>query len=200
MMWQPKDKEDVVRAMLTIIGEDPKREGLKDTPARVVKMWNELFRGYRKDLLPKVTTFNNGSDGILYDQMIMDQGDFHATCEHHMVPFSGNFFFAYIPNKEGKILGLSKVARVVDYFSAKLQVQERLTHEIVEYLWEILCDKNVCEYPPLGMALMMEAEHLCKSMRGVKKKGKMRTTKLKGIIKEDIKARTEFLGWVNNQK
>ena len=197
MMWQPKDKEDVVRAMLTIIGEDPKREGLKDTPARVVKMWNELFRGYRKDLLPKVTTFNNGSDGILYDQMIMDQGDFHATCEHHMVPFSGNFFFAYIPNKEGKILGLSKVARVVDYFSARLQTQERLVSDIVNYLWSSLCIDKTYK-APTAMGLVMEAEHLCKTMRGVKKKGKMRTTYLKGTLRTDPAARQEFLGWVNS--
>ena len=200
MSYDKETKEEAIVMLLEMIGENPKREGLIDTPKRVVKMWKELFRGYDKEQIPKVTVFNNGHDGIVYDEMITDEGNFYSQCEHHMVTFHGNYYFAYIPNPKGKLIGLSKVARVVDYFSAKLQVQERLTHEIVEYLWEILCDKNVCEYPPLGMALMMEAEHLCKSMRGVKKKGKMRTTKLKGIIKEDIKARTEFLGWVNNQK
>lgn len=189
--------ELIIRDMLEYIGEDPTREGLIDTPKRVVNMWKEIFRGYDKSKLPKVTVFNNGSDGIFYDQAISDDGNFYSHCEHHIVAFSGRYFFSYIPNIKGKILGLSKVARVVDYFSAKLQVQERLTHEIVNYLWELLCDKNVCEYSPVAMGLVMEAEHLCKTMRGVKKKGKMRTTVLKGTFKTDNAARAEFLDWVN---
>lgn len=189
------DKETLIKNVLKEIGENPDREGLRETPQRIVKMWNEIYKGYDKDKLPVVTTFNNGSDGIIYDQMINDLGDFYSQCEHHKLPFIGKYYFAYIPNPKGKILGLSKVARVVDYFSSKLQIQERLTHEIVEYLWTILC--NICEYPPIGMGLVLEAEHLCKTMRGAKKKGEMRTTYLKGTIKTDILARSEFLDWVN---
>lgn len=192
-----ENKELTVRNMLLAIGENPNREGLKDTPKRVVKMWKEIFRGYDKKQCPKITTFNNGSDGIIYDQMICDTGKFYSHCEHHAVPFIGNYYWAVLPHPKGKLLGLSKVARVVDYFSAKLQIQERLTHEIVDYLWQALCNKNLCKNPPLGMALVMEAEHLCKSMRGVKKKGNMRTAKLIGAFKDDSATRAEFMDWVN---
>lgn len=191
-------KENIVREMLLAIGENPNREGLVGTPDRVVRMWKEIFRGYDETQKPKVTVFNNGADGIIYDEMITDTGSFYSHCEHHMVPFSGKYYFAYLPHPDGKLLGLSKVARIVDYFSAKLQIQERLTHEIVDYLWNILCNENRCDNPALGMALVMEAEHLCKSMRGVKKKGKMRTTKLIGSFKEDVSTRNEFIGWVNS--
>jgi len=182
---------------LRAIGEDPNREGLKGTPERVVRMWKEIFRGYDKEQLPKVTVFNNGSDGVVYDQMINDDGTFYSQCEHHVIPFSGKYYFAYIPNTKGKILGLSKVARVVDYFSAKLQIQERLTHQIVKHIWNEI---SVGEYGPIGMGLVMEGEHLCKTMRGVKKKGKMRTTVLYGAFKNEPETRQEFLDWVNSNR
>jgi GTP cyclohydrolase I len=188
-------EEEIVRAMLRVIGENPNREGLKDTPKRVVRMWKELFYGYDKTKLPNVTVFNNGSDGIVYNEMITDTGEFYSNCEHHMIPFHGRYYFGYIPNKRGKLLGLSKVARVVDYFSAKLQIQERLVYEIIEHLYDSL---DVDKHKPVGMALVIEAEHLCKSMRGVKKKGKMRTTHLIGAFKEDVATREEFMGWVNS--
>jgi len=189
--------EKVVKEMLKCIGENPNREGLKGTPNRVSRMWREIFSGYRGECIPTVTVFNNGHDKIIYDEMINDDGEFYSMCEHHMMPFFGKYYFAYLPHKDGKILGLSKVARVVDYFSARLQVQERLTHQVVDFLWKVLCDKSICKNPPLGMGLVMEAEHLCKTMRGVKKKGKMRTTKLIGVFKTDDKTRNEFLSWVN---
>jgi len=192
--------EELVKNMLKAIGENPEREGLVDTPKRVVKMWKEIFRGYDKNQAPKVTVFNNGADGIIYDAMINDEGSFYSHCEHHAVPFFGKYYWAMIPHPKGQLIGLSKVARVVDYLSAKLQIQERLTHEIVEYLWEKLCNDNTCLYKPLGMALVLEGEHLCKTMRGAKKKGKMRTTKLIGAFKDDEKARAEFMGWVNNRR
>lgn len=194
------EQEMIVYDMLREIGENPDREGLIDTPKRVVKMWKEIFRGYDKQQLPIVTTFNNGSDGIVYDQMIHDEGEFYSMCEHHMIPFIGKYFFAYIPAKNGKLLGLSKVARVVDYFSARLQIQERLGHDIVNYLWKSICNNCSSEDKPLSMALVLEAEHLCKTMRGAKKKGKMRTTILKGTFKDDPSARAEFFGWVNNKR
>ena len=186
------DKLLAVKVMLKGIGEDIEREGLLETPLRVVRMWNEIFRGYDEYQKPKITIFNNGADGIKVDQMICDSGDFYSHCEHHMVPFFGKYWFAYIPNPKGKVLGLSKVARIVDFHSAKLQVQERLVHDIVVDLYDALGKPK-----PLAMGLVMEAEHLCKSMRGVKKKGKMRTTKLIGTFKTDPSARAEFLDWVN---
>jgi len=190
------DKELVEHAVELIfdsIGEDKNRDGLKDTPKRVTKMFKEKFRGYDKSQIPKVTTFSNGDDGLVYNQMITDEGSFYSHCEHHMVPFFGKYYFGYIPNEKGQVLGLSKVARVVDYFSAKLQVQERLVKEIVDYLWnELSKDDN----PPIGMGLYMKGEHLCKSMRGVKKKGVMRSTELRGAFLNDTAVRSEFLRFV----
>lgn len=194
--YTEEEKQTIVTMMLEAIGENPKREGLRDTPRRVVNMWKEIYRGYDINQFPKVTTFNNGKDGIIYDEMINDTGDFDSFCEHHLCHISGFYYFSYIAHPKGKLLGLSKVARVVDYFSAKLQIQERLVHEIIECLWKELC-KN-CKYKPLGMALVMDGFHSCKSSRGVKKKGTMRTTKLKGVFKIDSSTRQEFMLWVNS--
>ena len=188
------EKRQIVKQMLLSIGEDPEREGLTGTPDRVVRMWGEIFKGYDEKQLPKVTTFTNGKDGILYDQMISDTGNFYSHCEHHMVPFFGKYFFAVIYHPKGKLLGLSKVARVVDYFSARLQTQERLARDIVNFLWDSV---TVNGMEPIAMGVVLEGSHLCKEMRGVKKKGKMRTTELKGTIKSDISARAEFMDWVN---
>lgn len=187
--------EELIKQFITLIGDNTNREGLKDTPKRVAKMWIEVYRGYDKKQLPKVTVFNNGHDGIVYDEMITDTGDFYSHCEHHTAPFFGKYYFSYIPHPKGKLLGLSKVARVVNYFSAKLQIQERLVHEITDYLYKELCKGK---YKPIGMALVMEGEHLCKSMRGVKMKGKMRTTKLIGAFKTSPSTRQEFTSWVNS--
>lgn len=176
-------KKMLVHEMLFRIGDDPNREGLKDTPERVVKMWKELYRGYDSTQKPAVTVFNNNSDGIHYDQMIHDEGYFFSQCEHHMIPFYGTYHFAYIPDK--KLLGLSKVARIVDYFSAKLQVQERLTKEIL--------DEIESQTKPLGIALILKGRHLCKEMRGVKKiGGEMTTSDLRGVFREE-KIKLEFI-------
>ena len=183
-------QEDLIKQILFEIGEEPNREGLIDTPKRVVKMWQEIFRGYDKSQKPNTAVFKNGSDGLIYDQMIMDEGDFYSHCEHHMVPFFGKYWFAYIPDKKSNIIGLSKVARLVDFHAAKLQIQERLVHDIIEDLWGVLCKEAD---PPIGMGLVMEGEHLCKSMRGVKKKGKMTTTKLKGAFLDNPIVKEEFL-------
>jgi len=177
------ENEKLIKSMLTVIGDNPEREGLKETPKRMLKMWKEIFKGYDEEKKPQITTFKNGNDGILYDQMIVDTGDFYSTCEHHMMPFFGKYHFAYIPDK--KIIGLSKVARIVDYYSAKLQIQERLVKEIVDELEK--------ELEPKGIALVMEGEHLCKTMRGVKKKGKMITNELRGLFKTNSTVRLEFL-------
>ena len=188
--------EDHIRRMLEYIGEDPNREGLIGTPDRIVRMWKEIFRGYDPLQKPKITTFDNGKDGIVYDNMVIDQGDFHSNCEHHCVWFWGKYWFAYIPNPKGKILGISKIGRVVDYCSARLQIQERLVHDIVDMLKEALGS----EYPPLGIALVMKGHHSCKEFRGAKKKGIMTSSYLEGAFKNDPQVRAEFMNLVNGDK
>ncbi len=183
------DIEDSVVRILEYIGEDVNREGLKDTPARVVKMWKEIFRGYDKKQKPKLTVFDNGADGLTYDEMVIDEGNFYSHCEHHMVPFFGNYYFAYVPGD--KILGISKVARLIDFYAAKLQVQERLVKEVMDDIEQTI--------KPLGCALVMRGEHLCKSMRGVKKKGKMTTIDLRGCFKNEHDCRAEFMSFVNKK-
>lgn len=185
--------EKNITRILEYIGEDPTREGLVGTPDRIIRMWGEIFRGYDKGQKPKITTFDNGKDGITYDNMVVDEGDFYSMCEHHMMPFFGKYWFAYIPNPKGRILGISKIGRVVDYCAARMQIQERLVHDIVDMLAKALGDGN----PPLGMALVMRGEHLCKTMRGVKKKGKMMSSYLVGAFKEDAQVRNEFMQLVN---
>jgi GTP cyclohydrolase I len=159
-------------------------------------MWDEVFRGYSEKKKPKVTKFLNGQDGLTYDQMIIDSGDFYSHCEHHMVPFFGQYWFGYVPDPQGYLIGLSKVARVVDYHAAKLQVQERLVNNIIEHLWEEMTAGGVPR--PLGMGLVMKGEHLCKTMRGAKKKGRMTTTKLKGAFLDNPAVRNEFLTSIND--
>lgn len=174
----------LIKSIIAGIGDDPTRNGLLDTPKRVEKMYKELFMGYDPEQKPKITVFDNNDDGMNYDQMIIDTGYFYSQCEHHMVPFFGEYVFAYIPKK--KILGLSKVARVVDYHSARLQVQERLVQEIVDEFQEAL--------DPLGIALVMKGRHLCKEMRGVKKiNGVMITSDLRGVIRDKVETRDEFM-------
>jgi GTP cyclohydrolase IA len=180
-----------IKEILHYIGEDPSREGLQGTPERVVRMWKEIFRGYDLKKKPKISVFTNGKDNIIYDQMIIDTGKFYSHCEHHMVPFFGKYWFGYIPSEHGKIIGLSKIARLVDYHSAKLQIQERLVHDIVKDIWDALSEKDIP--PPLGMGLIMRGEHLCKTMRGAKKKGLMDTIKLKGVFLEKQIVKEEFL-------
>ncbi len=190
-----KDKiQTLWKEILKELGENINRDGLIDTPKRIANMYEEIFVGYDNFKKPKITIFNNGCDGIYYDQMITDEGDFFSHCEHHCVPFFGRYYFAYIPHPKGKILGLSKVARVVDYFSAKLQIQERLTNDIVEYIWNEL-SKNT-KFKPLGMALIMKGEHLCKTMRGAKKKGIMTTSVMKGGFQTNFQTREEFLNLI----
>lgn len=184
--------ENAVRNLLEAIGEDPDRVGLQGTPDRISRMCQEIFRGYDPDEKPRITVFPNGEDGIVYDNMVIDEGTFYSCCEHHMMPFFGRYWFAYIPNPKGKILGISKIGRVVDYCAAKLQVQERLTQEVVNMLTEALGD----EYPPLGVALVMRGTHLCKSMRGVKKDGTMTSSYLTGEFRTEHEVRAEFMKFV----
>ncbi len=182
--------EKIVRDFLKCIGDNPDREGLLETPKRISKMWKELFAGYNIKNIPKITVFNNNDDGIEYKQMVMDTGYFFSHCEHHGVPFFGTYHFAYIPGK--KVMGLSKVARVVDYHSSKLQIQERLVKDIVDHIEKVV--------QPKGIALVVKARHLCKEMRGIKKvNGSMVTSELRGAFYDDVRTRQEFLSFVNSQ-
>lgn len=181
-----KQLEDKIHFILQLIDEDPRREGLRETPMRVAKMYTELFRGYNESNKPTITTFPNNEDGCNYDQMIFDSGPFYSMCEHHMVPFFGTYHFAYLPDE--KIVGLSKVARVVDFYSAKLQVQERLGKEIVDELEK--------EIEPLGIGLVLKARHLCREMRGTRKiGGQMITSELRRDFREDS-AKAEFFRFI----
>lgn len=200
------DNESIVKAMLLAIGENPLREGLKGTPERVARMWQEIFRGYDISKKPKVTVFDNNTDGINYDQIITDSGYFWSFCEHHMVPFFGQYYFGYIP--DGKVLGLSKVARIVDFYASKLQVQERLTKEIVDELegsLTILEKITTSEAlqgiipakKPQAIGLVLKGRHLCKEMRGVKKiNGEMITSDLRGKFRTEPETRAEFLQFI----
>lgn len=190
-----KQVEDSIATILKYIGEDPERTGLKDTPNRVVRMYDEILKGYDETQKPKITTFNNGDDGIVYDNMVIDEGKFYSMCEHHMMPFFGNYWFAYIPHEKGRILGLSKIARVVDFCSARLQVQERLVYDVVKMIEDALTKDS--KYQPLGIAMVMKGEHLCKTMRGVKKQGLMTSSHLTGVFKSEIEVRTEFMNLIN---
>lgn len=182
--------ELAIKQIFAFIGEDANRAGLTDTPKRMMRMWGEIFRGYDPTKRPQVTTFDNGEDGVCYQDIIFDNGTYHSVCEHHFLPFFGNYVFAYIPNPKGKVIGLSKIARLIDYHAAKLQIQERLVSDVVSDIERELSKGT--EHPPLGVALLMQGEHLCKTMRGVKKQGTMTTIETRGVFKEGEK-RKEFL-------
>ena len=193
-----KDKhiESLIRELLTEIGENPDREGLKGTPDRICRMFKEIFRGYDPAQKPKITTFPNGLDGITYDSMIVEQVRFYSMCEHHAKDFFGQCWFAYIPAPKGLILGISKIGRAVDYCAAKLQVQERLAHDIVEMLKEALTKDGAPE--PLGIALVMKGRHMCQEARGARKYGVMTTCVLEGAFRNDPVTREEFMHQVGH--
>ena len=178
-----KDIESAIRTILAYIGEDPDREGLVGTPDRIVRMYREIFRGYDPNQKPKITTFANDMQST---DIVFDSGDYYSMCEHHMMPFFGKYYFAYIPSATGRILGISKVARVVGYCAARLQLQERLARDIVAMLTDAL-DGQV-----EGMAIVMKGTHMCKSMRGVKNQGKMTVAHVSGIFRTNPDARAEF--------
>lgn len=185
-----KDIDCAIKTILAYIGEDPEREGLKGTPDRIIRMWKEIFRGYDPVQKPKITTFSNDMHST---DMVFDTGDYYSMCEHHMMPFFGKYYFAYIPKENGRILGISKVARVVGYCAARLQLQERLARDVVEMLTDALGGEVE------GMAIVMRGTHLCKSMRGVKNQGMMTVAHLSGVFKTDEMARREFYKLIDMQ-
>jgi GTP cyclohydrolase I len=179
--------EGLVAQMLSVLGEDPKREGLQQTPRRVAKAFEFLTDGYRQDV-EKV--LNGAIFNESYSEMvIVKEIDFFSMCEHHMLPFFGRVHIAYIPN--GKIVGLSKIPRIVEVFSRRLQVQERLTQQIAQTLFEAL--------NPDGVGVVMEARHMCMMMRGVEKQNSVATTSaMLGTFRDDVKTRSEFLNLIGS--
>jgi GTP cyclohydrolase I len=183
------DKPRIERAMreiLSAIGEDPDRDGLRRTPRRIAEMYEEIFSGLHED--PRrhlVTTFE-----AEHDEMVMVRDiPLVSFCEHHLVPFNGRAHVAYVPGEDGRITGLSKLARVVDGFAKRPQVQEKLTTQIADAMMEAL--------EPLGVFVVIEAEHLCMTMRGVKKPGALTiTSAVRGIFKDNAATRAEAMSFV----
>lgn len=185
----PIDQDRIARAIrevLFAIGEDPDRDGLQDTPQRVARMYGEVCGGLREDPTTHLdTTFEVSHDEIIVVRDI----PFYSICEHHLIPFFGKAHLAYLPEKDGRITGLSKLARLVDGFAKRPQVQERLTGEIADAIDEKLS--------PRGAAVVLEAEHLCMSMRGIKKPGaKTVTSSMRGIFRENHSSREEVLNLI----
>ena len=179
----------MIERILLAVGEDPKREGLLKTPERVEKSLKFLTSGYQIDTKKLVNDALYSED---YNEMVIVKDiDLYSLCEHHMLPFFGKCHVAYLP--QGKIIGLSKVPRLVDAFSRRLQVQERLTTQIAQCLEEIL--------KPAGVAVITEAMHLCMSMRGVEKQNSFTTTSsMLGCFKDDARTRSEFLSLITPAK
>lgn len=174
--------EDATREILTAVGEDPTREGLLNTPNRVARMYEELLDGYRTD---PVKLINGALFDVEYDDMVIVKDiEFSSLCEHHMLPFLGHAHVAYIPR--GKVIGLSKIPRIVDMFAHRLQVQERMTRQVANFLSEILDAR--------GVAVVVEGKHMCSLMRGVEKHdSSMTTSTMLGAFRERESTRNEFM-------
>jgi GTP cyclohydrolase I len=174
--------EAAVRDLLNAFGEDPEREGLFRTPSRVAQMYSELLAGYRTDPISMV---NDAIFEITYDEMVLVRDiEFYSLCEHHMLPFIGRAHVAYIP--KGKVIGLSKIPRIVDLYARRLQLQERMTRQVADFLNELL--------NPRGVAVVLEGIHLCAMMRGVKKHdARMTTSAMLGLFRSKLATRQEFL-------
>jgi GTP cyclohydrolase I len=177
-----REQQNLVRSLLLLIGEDPDREGLRDTPSRVLRSYRELFSGYGQDPRVLLKTF----DGEGYDEMVLVKDVVvESFCEHHLLPFHGVAHVAYVPDG-GRVVGLSKLARLVDVYARRLQLQERLTVQVTRALDEVL--------KPRGSACVVEATHLCLTCRGARKPGStMVTSSLTGCFKADDKTRAEFM-------
>ena len=183
------DKERIqnaVREILIAVGEDPDREGLVETPKRVANMYEEIFAGLTEDPKQHIKLFNEQSND---EMVIVKDIPFYSMCEHHLLPFFGKAHIGYIPS-DNKIIGLSKFARIVDNFAKRPQVQERLTSDVADFLYDNLS--------PKGVAVIIEAEHTCMSIRGAKAFGsKTQTSALRGNMRNDAKTRAEVLALLN---
>jgi len=176
---------DTIKTILQAVGEDTTREGLLDTPKRVVKSWTELYKGYNQKAEDILTVFS--SDG--YDQIVLLKDiEVYSMCEHHMLPFIGKAHVAYIPNE--KIVGISKLARLVDIYARRLQIQERIGQQVTDDLMRLL--------KPKGAACIIEAQHLCMLMRGVNKQNSvMVTSSLKGVFLQNNTSRQELMNLIH---
>jgi GTP cyclohydrolase I len=185
----PDPIERLVTQMLKELGEDPGRDGLLRTPSRVARAMRFFTQGYAQD---PVAILNDALFDVSYDEMVIVKDiDFYSLCEHHMLPFFGRAHVAYVPN--GKVLGLSKIPRLVEMFSHRLQVQERLTTQIAETLQRVLV--------PKGVAVVVEAIHLCMMMRGVQQQNASAvTSSVHGVFQQDSKTRQEFMDLIRRQK
>jgi GTP cyclohydrolase IA len=174
--------QDLIKQLLGSLGEDPSREGLRDTPKRVEKAYKFLTSGYDVDIKALI---NNALFTVDYSEMVIVKDiDFYSLCEHHMLPFFGKCHVAYLPSE--KVIGLSKIPRIVDAFSRRLQVQERLTNQIAEIILDTI--------NPLGVGVVMEGTHLCMAMRGVEKQNSYAVTSaMLGTFRTDARTRSEFL-------
>jgi GTP cyclohydrolase I len=174
--------ETAILQLLKAVGENPEREGLEYTPKRVARMYSELLNGYHVD--PEAM-INGALFNITYDEMVLVRDiEFYSLCEHHILPFMGRVHVAYIP--DGKVIGLSKIPRIVDMYARRLQVQERMTRQIADFLRDLL--------RPQGVAVVVEAVHLCSMMRGVKKHdARMTTSAMHGAFRANLATRQEFL-------
>jgi GTP cyclohydrolase I len=186
---QQIDKEKIrkaIRDILEAIGEDPDREGLLETPDRVANMYEEIFEGIHKDPMDDIKIFHENS----HEEMILVKDiPLYSMCEHHLLPFIGVAHVVYIP-KKGEILGLSKIVRIVDTISKRPQLQERLCSDIADLIFKAT--------DPLGVAVVIEAEHLCMTMRGIRKPGaKTVTSALRGTMKTDARTRAEAISLIN---
>ncbi len=184
----PNPMEDTVRQLLRQLGEDPERDGLQDTPRRVAKSLGFLTSGYRADLSAVI---NGALFEVEYSEMVIVRDiDFYSLCEHHLLPFFGKCHVAYLPSK--RVIGLSKLPRIVDMFARRLQVQERLTKQIADTIVEVT--------EPMGVAVVMEATHLCMAMRGVEKQNSITVTSaMHGIFRDDARTRAEFLELIRHR-
>jgi GTP cyclohydrolase I len=171
-----------ISTILQAVGEDPTRSGIADTPSRVARMYDELLSGYKTD---PVELLNNALFDVEYDEMVVVKDiDFYSMCEHHMLPFYGHASVGYLP--EDKVIGLSKIPRIVDMFARRLQVQERMTQQIAIFLEDLI--------KPRGVAVVVEASHLCAAMRGVKKqRTRMLTSAMLGAFRDNPSTRAEFM-------
>ena len=181
--------EAVALSLIEAIGDDPRREGLEGTPRRIADMYAELFSGLDMDAKAELTVdFEVGH----HEMVILRDIPFYSMCEHHLLPFYGVAHVGYIPNKEGRVVGLSKLARVVDIFAKRLQLQERMTTQIADTIVEAL--------QPDGVAVVIQAEHLCMTMRGIKKPGSnVITSATRGIFRSRAATRAEFMTLVQGK-
>lgn len=182
-MYSPESTRIAVRQIIEVIGDNPTRSGLKETPDRVIKSWEELYRGYKQDPAEVFKVFDENHD----EMVVLKDVEFYSMCEHHMLPFFGRAHIGYLPL--GKVIGVSKLARLLDVFARRLQIQERLGSQVVDALMEHL--------KPKGAGIILEAQHFCMTCRGVNKQNSVMTTSsLRGAFRDDPATRAEFLSLI----